>query len=101
MQDPDATIADVRLFYWMLFRLNNPTAGKWILRTLGGAAVLYVALHMMPQYIDEYDAMHGTQGTIDIHHCAGHQGPHLARLVLYRSEQPYVCSTTGRIRARR
>jgi hypothetical protein len=87
MQDPDATIADVRLFYWMLFRLNNPTAGKWILRTLGGAAVLYVALHMMPQYIDEYGAMNGTQGTIDIHHCAGHQG---------RTFQAWSC--TGSVR---
>jgi hypothetical protein len=44
MLDLDATIADVRLFYWMLFRLNNPTAGKWILRTLGGAAVLLCGL---------------------------------------------------------
>ncbi len=87
MLDLNATIADLRLFYWMLFRLNNPTAGKWILRTLGGAAVLYVALHMMPQYIDEYDAMNGTRGTIDIHHCTGHQG---------RTFQAWSC--TGSIR---
>src|SRR5262245_36133089 len=73
MLDLNATIADVRLVYWILFRLNNPTAGKWILRTLGGAAVLYVALQMIPKYIDEYGAMNGIHGIIDIHHCTGHQ----------------------------
>lgn len=68
-----ATIAGVRLDRWLVSRLT-PTYGTWLLRLLGVAGLATVAFAIVPPFLDEYRAMHGTRGVMQVGHCSARPG---------------------------